>query len=271
MADFDPSLKKKKTKKVTIAGDVADEAKPDAPEAMAAAADPADLAGVDATELFGKKKKKKQPTKKAGEDEADGAAAGEQAAVVSDLIDYPDWPDYSYDELLTRVFTIMHEKNPSLSTGESKRIQMKPPNVTRAGTKKTAFINFAEICRLLKRQPKHVMQFLMAELGTSGSVDGSNQLIIKGRFQQKHFETVLRKYIKSMWRVTRVNRRRHKCKRTVAYFSYSARRAAVVVPSRPSRPASRQSPPNVPPFEQQQDSNRQCATITHICDLVTIA
>jgi len=196
MADFDPSLKKKKTKKVTIAGDVADEAKPDAPEAMAAAADPADLAGVDATELFGKKKKKKQPTKKAGEDEADGAAAGEQAAVVSDLIDYPDWPDYSYDELLTRVFTIMHEKNPSLSTGESKRIQMKPPNVTRAGTKKTAFINFAEICRLLKRQPKHVMQFLMAELGTSGSVDGSNQLIIKGRFQQKHFETVLRKYIK---------------------------------------------------------------------------
>jgi translation initiation factor 2 subunit 2 len=146
---------------VTIAGDVADEAnaKQDAPHAVAAAADPADLADVSA--MFGTKKKKKQLTKKADEDEADGAAAGENVPVVSDLIDYPDWPDYSYDEvrtgvrvyiaylqLLTRVFTIMHEKNPSLSTGESKRIQMKPPNVTRAGTKKTAFINFAEICRL---------------------------------------------------------------------------------------------------------------------------
>lgn len=40
------------------------------------------------------------------------------------------------------------------------------------------------------------MQFLFAELGTSGSVDGSRRLIIKGRFQQKGIETVLRSYIK---------------------------------------------------------------------------
>lgn len=68
--------------------------------------------------------------------------------------------------------------------------------IARAGSKKTAFANFAEICRLLKRQPKHVLQFLMAELGTTGSIDGNNCLIVKGRFQQKHFESVLRKYIK---------------------------------------------------------------------------
>lgn len=36
----------------------------------------------------------------------------------------------------------------------------------------------------------------MAELGTSGSVDGNSQLIIKGRFQQKQIENVLRRYIK---------------------------------------------------------------------------
>ena len=29
----------------------------------------------------------------------------------------------------------------------------------------------------------------------SGSVDGNNQLIIKGKFQQKQIETVLRRYI----------------------------------------------------------------------------
>lgn len=29
----------------------------------------------------------------------------------------------------------------------------------------------------------------------SGSIDGTNQLIIKGRFQQKQIENVLRRYI----------------------------------------------------------------------------
>ena len=36
----------------------------------------------------------------------------------------------------------------------------------------------------------------MAELGTSGSVDGYNQLLIKGRFQQKNIEGVLKRYIR---------------------------------------------------------------------------
>lgn len=29
----------------------------------------------------------------------------------------------------------------------------------------------------------------------SGSIDGNNQLVIKGRFQQKQIENVLRRYI----------------------------------------------------------------------------
>ena len=47
----------------------------------------------------------------------------------------------------------------------------------------------------LHRQPKHVFAFLLAELGTSGSIDGNNHLIIKGRFQQKQIESVLKRYI----------------------------------------------------------------------------
>lgn len=107
----------------------------------------------------------------------------------------------------------MREKNPEFAAGKKKTFLMKPPQVARAGSKKTAFTNFADICRLLKRQNKHVLQFLMAELGTTGSIDGNQCLIVKGRFQQKHFEVklliyqlknrnsrkfqnVLRKYIK---------------------------------------------------------------------------
>uniref|UniRef100_G1RG84 Eukaryotic translation initiation factor 2 subunit 2 n=1 Tax=Nomascus leucogenys TaxID=61853 RepID=G1RG84_NOMLE len=100
------------------------------------------------------------------------------------------------DELLNRVFNIMREKNPDMVAGEKRKFVMKPPQVVRVGTKKTSFVNFTDICKLLHRQPKHLLAFLLAELGTSGSIDGNNQLVIKGRFQQKQIENVLRRYIK---------------------------------------------------------------------------
>ena len=53
--------------------------------------------------------------------------------------------DYTYDELLTRVFNIMREKNPDMITGEKKKFIMKPPQVDRVGTKKTSFTNFEDI------------------------------------------------------------------------------------------------------------------------------
>lgn len=104
--------------------------------------------------------------------------------------------DYTYDELIEHVFSIIRANNPELNAGEKKRFVLKPPTVLRVGTKKTSFANFLEICKLVHRQPKHMQAFLLAELGTSGSVDANNQLIIKGRFQQTQIENVLRRYIK---------------------------------------------------------------------------
>ncbi|XP_055590482.1 eukaryotic translation initiation factor 2 subunit 2 [Uranotaenia lowii] len=104
--------------------------------------------------------------------------------------------DYTYDELLNRVFEIILDKNPDMAAGRKPKFVMRPPQVLRVGTKKTSFANFAEICRTLHRQHKHLLDFLLAELGTSGSVDGNMQLIIKGRFQPKQIENVLRRYIK---------------------------------------------------------------------------
>ncbi|GJR15153.1 eukaryotic translation initiation factor 2 subunit beta [Tanacetum coccineum] len=65
----------------------------------------------------------------------------------------------------------------------------------REGTKKTVFANFMELCKSMHRQPEHVMTFLMAELGTSGSLDGQQRLVVKGRFAPKNFEGILRRYI----------------------------------------------------------------------------
>ena len=47
----------------------------------------------------------------------------------------------------------------------------------------------------MRRAPDHVFQFMMAELGTEGSIDGNKRLVIRGKFVPKYIESLLRKYI----------------------------------------------------------------------------
>jgi len=49
---------------------------------------------------------------------------------------------------------------------------------------------------MMKRPTDHVMQFVLAEFGTEGSITESGQLILKGRYLPKHLESLLRKYIR---------------------------------------------------------------------------
>ena len=211
--DFDPSLKKKKKKKVTLADD-ADGGVAEATEEMDHLAvddfgekkkkkkkdkkdedggDDGDDAGGDDGE-FGKKKKKKKKKVDEDEDDAEGGDGDDGAAAKtgSGLPWDGTTRDYHYDELLGRVFGILREKNPALS--EKTKTIIKPPQVLREGTKKTVFVNLMEICNAMHRAPEHVIQYLMAELGTSGTLDGQNRLILKGRFLPKVFEGVLRHY-----------------------------------------------------------------------------
>merc|ERR1712151_29271 len=73
---------------------------------------------------------------------------------------------------------------------------MKPPQIVRVGSKKVGWVNFSEICEMMKRPTDHVTQFVLAEFGTEGSIAGDGGLILKGRYQPKHAESLLRKYIK---------------------------------------------------------------------------
>jgi translation initiation factor 2 subunit 2 len=104
--------------------------------------------------------------------------------------------DYLYKELLERAFNLIQQKNPALMGSDRRKFVLKPPQLSRVGTKKCAFINFADECRLMNRPPDHVLLFILTELGTSGSIDGNNQLIIRGRFQAKQMENVLRRYVR---------------------------------------------------------------------------
>ncbi|KAF8624679.1 hypothetical protein AX17_007010 [Amanita inopinata Kibby_2008] len=118
-----------------------------------------------------------------------GVDAGTEAWLKSDR-------DYTYQELLTRFYASLHAANPSLlSTTAGKRYTIAPPSIHREGNKKSIFANITDICKRMHRQPEHVIQYLFAEMGTTGSVDGAGRLVIKGRFQQKQVENVLRRYI----------------------------------------------------------------------------
>ncbi|CAH1992487.1 unnamed protein product [Acanthoscelides obtectus] len=208
--DLDFTKKKKKKKKPFSADDLdAIESKEEGageggPQEDGNVDDNFDLDMLDFSKSKKKKKKKKDLDElmAEAEEKAEDKENGCTVEMVSETVDEnsTQWGnsdrDYTYEELLNRAFEIMRDKNPDMAAGKKQKFVMRPPQVVKIGAKKTSFANFTEICKMLHRQPKHLLDFLLAELGTSGSVDGNSQLIIKGRFQQKQIENVLRRYIK---------------------------------------------------------------------------
>jgi len=165
-----------------------------------------------------KKKKKKAPKEgdddfatriaaldieKEGEDEEAEAPEAATTAPVDDgdmekgtgIWQHDETKPIGYEHLLTRFFALLAQKNPDHASSGSRSYKIPPPQCLREGNKKTIFANLNEICKRMKRTDEHVTSYLFAELGTSGSVDGSKRLVIKGRFQQKQIENVLRRYI----------------------------------------------------------------------------
>eukprot|EP00558_Chaetoceros_sp_UNC1202_P010711 CAMPEP_0197238106 /NCGR_PEP_ID=MMETSP1429-20130617/4706_1 /TAXON_ID=49237 /ORGANISM="Chaetoceros sp., Strain UNC1202" /LENGTH=250 /DNA_ID=CAMNT_0042697207 /DNA_START=71 /DNA_END=823 /DNA_ORIENTATION=+ len=150
-----------------------------------------------------KEKSEKSGSKSSGGDDAadDAYYADQRIRLAEDMEafdkenpdEYDHKADYIYGDLLKRAHDMLESNNPDLV--EKKRRNMKPPQLTRVGTKKTLWVNFQEICTMMQRPPEHVYQFFMAELGTEGSIDGSQRLVIRGKYVPKYIESLLRKYI----------------------------------------------------------------------------
>ncbi|ORY68754.1 eukaryotic translation initiation factor 2 subunit beta [Pseudomassariella vexata] len=171
---------------------------------------------ADAVDLtMKKKKKKKAPKEEGGDDLAAKLAAlelqneGGEGDAPAEVLDeqagdmnkgtgiwaHDETKPIAYGNMLIRFFDLLAQKNPDHASSSSKSYKIPPPQCLREGNKKTIFANIQEICHRMKRTEEHVTAYLFAELGTSGSVDGSRRLVIKGRFQQKQIESMLRKYI----------------------------------------------------------------------------
>ncbi|KAF7547109.1 hypothetical protein G7Z17_g7967 [Cylindrodendrum hubeiense] len=191
-------LKKKKKKKVKTDDAEADDAAP------------AEDGGLD----LSMKKKKKKKVKEAGAEDDEFTAKlkelevkdteeGEEPAQEDEgdmdagtgIWAHEETKPIVYTMLLNRFFSQLAQKNPDHALSGTKSYKIPPPQCMREGNRKTVFANIADICKRMKRTEEHVTAYLFAELGTSGSVDGSRRLVIKGRFQQKQIENVVRKYI----------------------------------------------------------------------------
>ncbi|KAJ2898125.1 translation initiation factor eIF-2 beta subunit [Coemansia aciculifera] len=177
--------KKKKSKSKVVSFDEADEAGEGAKE-------DAELFDISAI----KKKKKSKKSLAAFEAELGDDEAGAESA-PTDKAGEP-WigtdRDYTYAELLGRFFKQHSGKNQEVA-GEGHKYRLVPPQIVRDGNKRSVFANVEDISKRMHRPSEHVIRFLYSELGTTGSIDGSKRLVIKGRFQQKQIETVLRRYI----------------------------------------------------------------------------
>ncbi|BGP09003.1 translation initiation factor eIF-2 beta subunit [Rhodotorula toruloides] len=73
------------------------------------------------------------------------------------------------------------DAHPSLSGGAGKKkYRIPPPQLFREGNKRSMFANIADICKRMHCQPKHIIQFLFAELGTSEQIENVlQQYIVK--------------------------------------------------------------------------------------------
>lgn len=218
---FDPSLKKKKkAKKPEESAPASGSATPaDGLDDMFAglkkkkkskktseeSADSATSPSVDdlssSLDDLGLKKKKKKSTKAAGASDFEQQL---EEAGLDDVAPTTQQPEeliqtslgLPYEFLLSRFFTILKQNNPELAGDRSgPKFKIPPPVCQREGSKKTLFANVQDIATVLQRNPEHLIQYLFAELGTSGSIDGEKRLVLKGKFQPKQMESVLRRYI----------------------------------------------------------------------------
>lgn len=107
------------------------------------------------------------------------------------ILDDYDPPSYPYKILLIRLYDNFEDKGKQ----EIKKTTIKIPITHRLGSKKTGWTNFKECCNCLNRDTCHLQTFITNELSTECNIDGNGYLVVKGLYNQKNIELVLRKYI----------------------------------------------------------------------------
>jgi len=94
----------------------------------------------------------------------------------------------SYENLLKQAYNNITEK-----TESSERFVVPEAKAYVEG-KTTVLENFSEIVSKVRRDPDHLMKFLLGELGTSGKIDG-NRAIFNGKFEISLIKMIIKSYV----------------------------------------------------------------------------
>jgi translation initiation factor 2 subunit 2 len=94
----------------------------------------------------------------------------------------------SYEDLLKRGL-----KKVPARQGSGERFEMPSFRVQKSGSR-SVLVNFQEVADRLRREPKHLMKFLLKELATSGEVRGQS-LEVQGVFMADVVNKKLEKYV----------------------------------------------------------------------------
>jgi translation initiation factor 2 subunit 2 len=140
------------------------------------------------------KKKKKNNIPSTSKSNTELPAKEFNAETNTELPTTEEEKDYTYAELLERLYTQLNMSKKPVEA--QNRISLTPPQVSKFGSKKTIFINFATLTKQLQRNNAHFSKFIFDELATTGSIDSQERLLLKGKFTSAHIETVIRKYLR---------------------------------------------------------------------------
>jgi len=104
-----------------------------------------------------------------------------------------------YEKLLERGL----EKVPKKAESGSRFVVPKP-EIQIAGAR-TIIINFLDIASALRRDPKHLLKFLLKELATKGSLE-KKRLVVLGNFSSNMIQSKIDIYIKNYIKCPECNR-----------------------------------------------------------------
>ena len=60
---------------------------------------------------------------------------------------------------------------------------------------KSSWVNFKEQSEALKRDPTHILDYFLSELGCTGNLGANNEMILTGGFQEKIFARMIKRYM----------------------------------------------------------------------------
>ena len=92
-----------------------------------------------------------------------------------------------YKNMLNRAYEQLPE-----TVDTSDRFQIPRPYVRQEG-RRTYIMNFREVADGLRREPEHLLKFLLSETATRGNYDG-NRVILQGRFKPDSIRNIVEIY-----------------------------------------------------------------------------